>query len=180
MLELETVRKLVLHDLSSGKLFWRERGPDSITDDAKRRAWNTRWAGKEVGNIRQGYRVCEIFGRPYKVHRIIWFLEYGYWPEVVDHIDGDGLNNLLENLRDVSQAENTRNAAAGNNNTSGRVGVSKLRRTDHWGECWQAYISANGKRISLGLFKSFEDACAARSDAELQYGYHENHGRAAA
>ncbi|WP_425359496.1 HNH endonuclease signature motif containing protein [Borborobacter arsenicus] len=115
-----------------------------------------------------------------KIHRIIWFLEKGCWPDVIDHIDGDGLNNRIDNLRDVSQAENMRNAARPNDNTSGRVGVSRLHRTDHWGDCWQAYINVRGKRIALGLFKSFEHACLAREDAERQYGYHANHGRAAA
>lgn len=170
-----------LYNRETGKLYWRERDARHFPNEAVCGTWNTKNAGKEAGYVREGYRICEILTRPFKVHRIIWCIEKGAWPgQHIDHIDGDKLNNRIENLRDVSQLQNSKNASISSWNTSGRVGVSKAHRTDHWGDCWQAYINANGKRISLGLFKSFEDACAARSDAEKQYGYHENHGRLAA
>lgn len=37
------------------------------------------------------------------VHRILWAVEYGYWPGYLVHIDGDKSNNHLENLRDSSR-----------------------------------------------------------------------------
>jgi hypothetical protein len=42
---------------------------------------------------------------------------------------------------------------------------------------WQAYINAKGVRIGLGTFRRIEDAIAARAAAEVEYGYHPNHGR---
>lgn len=33
-----------------------------------------------------------------------------------------------------------------------------------------------GARVHLGNFKEFTDACIARKEAEVYYGYHKNHG----
>ena len=40
-----------------------------------------------------------------------------------------------------------------------------------------AIIMASGKQICLGLFNNLEEAIAARKDAEIEYNYHENHGK---
>jgi len=47
-------------------------------------------------------RVC-IDGKPQALHRMIFLYHHGYLPKVTDHIDGNRLNNRIENLRDVSQ-----------------------------------------------------------------------------
>lgn len=59
------------------------------------------------------------------VHRIVWTLANGEIPPfyVVDHIDGNGLNNRLDNLRLVRQEQNCRNKIKNKNNTSGVTGV---------------------------------------------------------
>ena len=46
---------------------------------------------------KQYMRIC-YKRRIYYCHAIIWWLLHGDWVEV-DHKDGDGLNNRLENLR---------------------------------------------------------------------------------
>lgn len=46
------------------------------------------------------------------VHRIIWYLEKGNWPDMIDHIDRDPLNNLIENLRECTASQNHANRVA--------------------------------------------------------------------
>lgn len=90
----------------------------------------------------------------------------------VDHIDGNKLNNKLENLRIVSRVENNRNTKTGKNNTSGVKGV-------HWDKGvgkWRAVIWVNKKCIQLGVFDYLDDARAARESAKIKYGFHSNHG----
>jgi hypothetical protein len=78
---------------------------------------------------------------------------------VIDHIDGDGLNNRKSNLRICSNAENSRNQRKPKNNTSGAKGVSRIRGR------WQARIKLDGKSIFLGIFNTVEDAAAAYAHA---------------
>jgi hypothetical protein len=44
---------------------------------------------------------------------------------------------------------------------------------------WLASISINGKRKHLGYFKDIDDAIEARKNANIEYGYHANHGEVA-
>jgi len=42
---------------------------------------------------------------------------------------------------------------------------------------WHVRIGVGGKYKHLGYFKDFNEAVAVRKEAEVHYGYHENHGR---
>lgn len=135
--------------------------------------------GKTAGNtfkpnIRE-YRRINLFGKNYYSHRLAWFYIHGNMPESqVDHIDGNGLNNRICNLRDVSGSENLKNQRIRKTNTSGHTGVSYAKDRNKW----HAQIQVNKKKKSLGHFASLEDAISAREEANKKYGYHENHGRA--
>jgi hypothetical protein len=56
-------------------------------------------------------------------------------------------------------------------NTSGYVGVYKR------GAKWCAQISVDSKNMHLGIYDTIEQAAQARKQAEIDYGYHKNHGR---
>lgn len=54
-----------------------------------------------------GYYVIQSGGKRHMLHRFIWFIVHGVWPEkVIDHVNCDKKDNRLENLEDVSIAEN--------------------------------------------------------------------------
>ena len=44
-----------------------------------------------------------------RLHRLVWALVYGRFPKQIDHINGDGMDNRLENLRECSIVENNAN-----------------------------------------------------------------------
>jgi hypothetical protein len=99
---------------------------------------------------------------------------YGEFPkQSIDHIDGDGSNNPIVNLRDVSHRDNQKNKRLYSNNISGVVGVSFRQSRQKW----VAQINTPDGLKSLGRFASFEDAVAARKAGEIKYGYHKNHGQ---
>ena len=79
----------------------------------------------------------------------------------IDHINGNKLDNRIENLRWCSQAENTRfdNHKIRSNNTSGFRGISFDKRCSKY----QAEISFDGKRIYVGKFDTLEMAMQERN-----------------
>lgn len=85
---------------------------------------------------------------------------------VVDHINGDPLDNRKGNLRIVSHSQNRWN---GRNKSNNKSGVSGVRwRKDR--KKWEMSITGNGERI-IKHFARFEDAVKfRREEEERRYG----------
>lgn len=178
------LRRLLVLDPDTGKLFWLRRDEDLFADGPRRwahcKAWNAQFGGKEalIARHSKGYLsgVLHLHGEAHRLlaHRVAFALHAGKWPAgQVDHINGNTQDNRPANLRDIPGALNQRNMAMAKTNTSGVTGVSRTG----CGTRWQAYINVNRRRIQLGRFDSFEDAAAARKAAEAAHGFHPNHGR---
>jgi len=96
------------------------------------------------------------------LHRVLTSAPQGL---VVDHIDRDGLNNRLANLRVVPHKQNARNMGLSDAHTSGFKGVSWHKDQKRW----RAYIRVDGRQIHLGTFDSVADARAAYREASQKY-----------
>lgn len=118
------------------------------------------------------YIYISVLGHKHIAHRLAWLYIYGYFPNEIDHEDGNGLNNKIDNLRDVSHAENSKNLKHRKDNTSGVMGVIWFKQTNKW----RAQIMVNQKTVYLGYYKNFNDAIIARKMAEYELGFHANHG----
>jgi hypothetical protein len=107
----------------------------------------------------------EICGKFVAYGRLCWMRYYGDDPKplIVDHADGDQLNNRISNLRLATQPENARNHKLQRNNTSGKSGV-KFARTYRGRKKWVATIGKPNR--FLGRFLTKEEAIAARLEAE--------------
>lgn len=82
--------------------------------------------------------------------------------KIIDHIDRDPLNNLSENLRICTQAENSRNREY--KKTTKHVGIKKTPSGK-----WSANITVMYKTKHLGTFKTIEEAIDVRLLAEAEY-----------
>jgi hypothetical protein len=120
-----------------------------------------------------GYLVIQIDNKKYKLHRLAFLLVNRKLPNVVDHINGNTLDNRWCNIRDCNMKENNRNASRRKDNKSGISGVIWHKKFNKW----QAQIKVNRKDIHLGLFLDKFDAICKRKSAENFYGFHPNHGR---
>jgi hypothetical protein len=83
----------------------------------------------------------------------------------VDHINRDGLDNRVSNLRFATFSQNNMNKGVQKNNTSGYTGVT----WDKSSHKWQARIKINRKMIGLGYYQKKSDAIKARKEAEVKY-----------
>lgn len=90
------------------------------------KTWKKMVKGKRAGNInKDGYVDIGFMKNRYYAHRISYAIYHGKWPDgVVDHIDGNKLNNSPTNLRDCTDTQNNCNHKGRSNNTSGFIGVS--------------------------------------------------------
>jgi len=156
----------------TGVLIWKHREADMFPDGRKRNIFNAKFANKVAGTPHNGYLRLRIGGSLHLVHRIIWMMSYGEWPDNIDHVDHDRSNNKLSNLRNVTKSENAKNRSLNINNTSGKSGVIQDKRSGRW----VCRLGANHGYV--GSYQNIEDAFMARKQAEQSMGYHENHGEA--
>ena len=124
-------------------------------------------AGQVLGTKHStGYSVIRINGKLYKAHRLAWLYVYGSFPEsVIDHINRDGFDNRLINLRLATQRQNCENHSLNKNNTSGYLGVDWSKKLQKW----RARITQNFKGIHLGYFDNIDDAHQAYRQAATIY-----------
>lgn len=147
------------YDADTGRLLWKsgKQGRGCVE-------------GREAGTTTlRGYRAVMVDSKKHYAHRIVWEMINGPIPDglVIDHIDGNCINNRISNLRLVTLSGNQRNARIPKNNSTGIVGVYQKKR---------GYVAICGGKY-VGYFGDFFSACCARKSAERKNGFHENHGR---
>lgn len=110
-----------------------------------------RWrrTGKVAGcKSGHGYWKIRVDKRLYNAHRLAWLYVYGEWPkDEIDHIDRNGENNAIANLRQVTSSQNKLNRRKHKGKLPWR-GV--MWRTDM--SKWIAQASKGGKSIHIGTF----------------------------
>lgn len=104
------------------------------------------------------YRKIGIGGKQHFAHRLVWLYVYGHFPSLeIDHINGDGLDNRLCNLRLATPAQNRTNSVAQKSSKTGLRGVHY-----HPGaKRYRAQICKNNKTYHIGYFDTPEEAHAA-------------------
>jgi hypothetical protein len=176
----EMLRRFLRYEPETGKLFWKRRVASDFnhgkySPERSALIFNGRMADREALNCLddKGYLHGTFAGKKLKAHRAIWVIVTGQWPEEVDHINHKKSDNRWSNLRAVTREQNSRNRGIQKNNTSGITGVRYA--PEH--RKWIAQIHVNKRLRYLGLHKTREEAVSARHAAELEYGFHGNHGR---
>ena len=131
------------------------------------------YIGDVIGSLsNHGYLEAGIGNKSYLVHRLIWLYMTGYFPEKVDHINHDRLDNRWNNLREVDNTENSKNCSVSRNSRTGVNGVSYMKTKGKY----RAYVTVNRKQVYVGLYDSIDEAIAARAKADQDYKFHSNHG----
>ncbi len=154
---LMEITQQFLHELfeyRDGHLFWK----------VDRR--NNKIKGTQASRLKKsnGYQEVTINKKKQYAHRIIFMMFNGYWPEQIDHIDGNRSNNLISNLREATNAQNNRNTKLRVNNTTGFKGIYFHKQNKNF----VARITVDYKEIHLGCYKTAEEASQAYKKAALE------------
>lgn len=153
----EEARKHFSYDPETGVI-------ERLDSTRKRRAHTGTLSGRKD----TAYVVLCVDGKKHYGHRIAWLMAVGPIPDgmVIDHIDGDGTNNRITNLRAVSKSANQRNRRrAHNGSVTGIAGV-----TPHRGGF---SVSISGRYS--GWTKDFFEVCCIRKGGELRQGYEQRY-----
>lgn len=182
----ELIRTSIDYNPETGEFKWKLTRPsEHFSTPSSEKRWYTLFAGKAIDGLtscgRTKYVVIRVNGRKFKAHRVAWYLVHGEWPqECVDHIDGDGINNKINNLRSVSKLENSRNSRLSKSNTSSVNGVHLRKDTE-------MYVVRGSKpngdggftRIYLGQYATLVEAESVREAWEDSEGnFSSRHGKA--
>jgi len=157
----ERLRELFIYDPETGRLFWRRDDQGKLPKYVKK---------EEAGGLCNGYLRAHIKAIKFPVHRLVWKYVYGVEPTVIDHINGNPLDNRVSNLRDVDAVINQRNRKINVNNSTGVSGISFEKNRGQWTKDidgrWSASIGVGGKAEKLGHYETFREALSARQAAE--------------
>jgi len=161
MITQKLLKELLNYDPDTGIFTWIIRRSQSVK------------SGSIAGGVESlGYRRITISKKRYAAHRLAFLYMVGRFPTEIDHINHKRDDDRWCNLREVTKSENHHNESLAKNNTSGVIGVREVNRRSKW----RASITVNGKKIELGSYLRFNDAVAARKEAEMEHGFHPNHG----
>lgn len=160
---VQLVTESLNYDRESGKLFWKDRPRCHFNSDSSWKQFNSRFSGKEAGTIDKrnntSYIRINISGNLYYAHSIVWFFEFGHIPDLIDHIDRNGLNNKIENLRVSSKSINAINSGLSIRNSTGVTGVFFIERDKVF--CTQ--VRLNGKTVTISRGTLLDCAAARKS-----------------
>ena len=139
--------------LIDGKICWRD-GPKAGCPIA-------------LTSDKDGYKIFSLKfeGKYYcfREHRALWRLHYGEWPKnVIDHINAIKDDNRLENLRDVTVAENL---AARNFAIDPEAGICWHKQKRRW----SVQITRGRWRYFSGYLDTYEEALAHRRDVKEDF-----------
>ncbi len=161
---MEITQELVkeLFEYKDGGLYRKKSAPNSSK-------------GSRFGSVdySKGYRRGRVNYKHITEHRLIYLYFYGELPETIDHINGDRLDNRIENLRKATASQNQHNRKNQKNSTSGHKGVC----FDSSRNKWVVQVAINNKRKKIGRFEDFELACLVADEARnLYHGEYARHG----
>jgi len=157
----ERLKELIHYDPETGGFNW------VVNRGSAKKGHNAGCTSK------RGYCSIKIDNKIHLSHRIAFLYMEGEFPlGEVDHINHIKDDNRWSNLRDATHTNNQMNRSLNKNNSSGCVGVYWQKRI----EKWRAHIKVSGVSKHLGYFSNLSDAVSAREEANIKYGFHENHG----
>lgn len=150
---------LLSYDETSGEFWWKERGLGRVMN-------------KPVGTRHEpsGYHILNLCWTKYLAHRVAWFYVYGVWPkDQLDHIDGNKLNNRIDNLRECDTKQNSHwyhdNYAPAKSNTGIKYIGEWYQKKTVKGKTYQyKYYKVRIRGRKVTLHKTLDEAIAVRDD----------------
>lgn len=136
-------------DFKAGKLFWSHPPRNHVHRTCSEAGYINAGKGKN-----KSYWQIRVDGKTFKRSRVIFFMAHGKWPEpCVDHINGDSLDDRIENLRECNFSQNIVNSKPKLKIKQLPVGVYETKQGKY-----MARVTVNGNTNNLGTFPTIGEA----------------------
>lgn len=137
--------------------------PDTGALTYSNKAKGNKRAGDKVGCLdRHGYIKVMFQGKMYYAHRMVWMMINGRLPNgLIDHINGNKVDNRIDNLRESSKSQNGANSELALRGGKLR-GTTRLKNGK-----FQSQMKCEGKTYYLGTYSTREDARTAYEFASI-------------
>lgn len=132
--------------------------------------WKVNKKSAKAGNIAgcknsRGYLTVQVDGKNKTVHRVIWLMEYGWLPKLIDHIDGDRINNVLSNLREATVSQNLCNSR----DYKKKSGLARNVRWNAKSQRWNIRVMKDQKEHYIGSCKDYDEAVSMAVAARKRF-----------
>jgi len=117
-------------------------------------------AGIRSGCQNAKYVIVRFKGKLYKEHRLIWIWHKGNTDFEIDHIDENKKNNKIENLQELTHAQNIQKSIKYRKPRKD-LPAKKGFNWDNRRQKYRVRINISGKSKHIGYFKCMLDARAA-------------------
>jgi hypothetical protein len=157
---LEYLQTRISVDVEAGRVYW--------IDATKHHAPLN---GKEAGSPRKSshtgkfYWHVKVDTQPLKRSHLVFLFAHGRWPGLqIDHINGESLDDRIENLREATVTQNAWNHKSRRKSSSTPMGVRVTREGKY-----QARIAVNKKQIAIGTFDTPDLASQAYQQKRKEF-----------
>lgn len=152
VLECDYLHERLAINAETGKCYWLSPSP-----------YHGQLLGREAGypntsRCGKKYWVIKLDGVRYKRSQLVFLSAHRRWPAMVDHIDGDSLNDRPINLREATVSQNSWNHKGRKKKSQLPMGVRFASGS------YQARISFNKQPLFLGCFPTVEQAVAVYTE----------------
>lgn len=139
---------VVQTDLEAGKIYWAKHHKSTLIGVE---------CGTSVVFHRTPYRIIRFQGRNIRAHRFLFWKYHGYIVDIIDHKNGNGLDNTKGNLRESDATANALNHHAPVRSRTGEMGIYKTKI-----DSYQVQRKIAGKVVSFGTYTTIEEAITVR------------------
>ena len=153
----ENWKELITYNMETGQFIW-------SYPEGSGKGYPNKKIGALAGMNCSGRKYVKIIigGKQFYAHRLAWLWVHGEYPNgVIDHINGDGGDNRISNLREATKTQNQWNRKVSMRTKSGLKGAFFHKRSGKWASS----IKVHDKHIRLGIFATPEEAHLAYMSA---------------
>lgn len=168
------IRENIRYDKETGDLFWAKqiKGPGRPRDLSKPLGRKQEVKGRlRCGSPKQRVVVSVLY-KNILAHRLAWFLWWGEWPpKALDHIDGNPLNNRIDNLRLASNQQNSFNSCAPSGERKSKWGYKGVvsYTTKGRGQEFYAQLRKDGQAYYSSRLSTPEEAAQAYDTLAIKH-----------